>query len=102
MINYGAEQAQTKTTPKQAMKHATTEVASAIWWPTKSGASTDVLTRRLDGEIHLPRDVQPSFVFGRFSLTVRLPSTGSHERGADVGETSAVRRRDASLSGDGV
>ncbi|TDL25703.1 hypothetical protein BD410DRAFT_604749 [Rickenella mellea] len=66
-VNYGAVE-QPLGKDGQTLTHSTTDIVSAVWWPDGNEECTDVHTRRLNGEIHLPKDLQPSFIFGRFSV----------------------------------
>jgi hypothetical protein len=53
-------------------KETVEDVNAAIWWPSVEGARTSSSnSRRLDGEIRLPKDLQPSSAIGHFSITVR-------------------------------
>ena len=55
--------------PKLALRRARTAVATAVWWPARS-ANEESGVKRMEGEILLPRDSPPSFVFGLFSVKV--------------------------------
>lgn len=72
---------------KVGLRRATKHISSAIWWPaperSEDSEEPDELLppglaegekegrKRLVGEIHLPKDLTPSFIFGPFSLLVR-------------------------------
>ncbi|EJD06848.1 uncharacterized protein FOMMEDRAFT_17310 [Fomitiporia mediterranea MF3/22] len=61
---------------KLALHGARTHITSAVWWPrsgmkSESGSSTATTrSRRMEGEILLPKDLVPSFEFGGFSVKV--------------------------------
>ena len=51
-----------------------TDIQDAVWWPSRTamnGGRPSPSVRRLEGEIHLPKDLQPSSAVGHFTLSVR-------------------------------
>jgi hypothetical protein len=44
------------------------DIQAAVWWPSHNGR-TSPSVRRLEGEIHLPRDLQPSSAIAHFTLS---------------------------------
>lgn len=52
-----------------AWNEAVEDMGTAVWWPSGDGRS-DSYTRRLEGELRLPKDLRPSSAMGHFSITV--------------------------------
>ncbi|TRM65083.1 hypothetical protein BD626DRAFT_399770 [Schizophyllum amplum] len=57
------------------------DIAKAIWWPSSSGKHRHEYERRLDGEIHLGHELQPSSDFPHFRVkygvvVIPAPPTG--------------------------
>ena len=84
-VRYGSETTQGQTgnasiaktgmKPNLAMKSAVTQVASAVWWMPSSSSTTNQgsesgLSKRLEGEIQLPSDIPPSFLFAKLEINV--------------------------------
>lgn len=54
-----------------AWNEAVEDMGTAIWWPSSS-ARSDSLTRHLEGEIRLAKDLRPTSEMGHFSISVSL------------------------------
>ena len=48
------------------------EVELAVWWVPAHDATQEMYLRKLEGEIHLAKDLQPTCKFLPFSVEVRL------------------------------
>ncbi len=64
-----------KQAPKLALRKARTCVASAVWWNRRDNLHCDVddegrARLRMEGEIHIPKELPPSFAFGPFKMKV--------------------------------
>jgi len=62
-----------KQAPKLALRKARTCVASAVWWNRRDNLHCDVddegrARLRMEGEIHIPKELPPSFAFGPFKM----------------------------------
>lgn len=50
-------------------KETVEETGTAVWWPSM-GSSSSSLTRHLEGEVKLPKDLRPTSAMGHFSISV--------------------------------
>ena len=75
-VSYGPQPNAEGGSPSSSLKHSTTEVSAAVWSRSADQATaneySNMSKRTIDGEVHLPQDLQPSFEFGDFSLKVSI------------------------------
>lgn len=67
-VKYSQAPAAAEFTVRETLADSVLQISRAVWWPVDEGRSG---SRRLDGEIHLPKSLKPSSTVSHFSINVR-------------------------------